>query len=198
MNKLIAGVAGVCLAAATYVAIVPFSNVISTLNHAGANRDPPTTDGFRNTRWEDLGPKDWDQFKLIDEMSKDMRSMSDSDPRAIAMMKKMKEIWDDAPTNPEIDGKAVRIPGYIILLDQNSDGVKEMLLVPYYGACIHSPPPPSNQIIHVLLPQRVQGMRSMDTVWARGTLQVSRSDSSVAASSYLMTAKDVEPYSGAK
>ncbi len=198
MNKLIAGVAGVCLAAATYIAIVPFSKVISTLNHAGMSSDSSTTDGFRTTRWEDLSPKNWDQFKLIDQLSQDMRSLSDSDPRAVAMMKKIKEIWDDAPTNPEINGKAVRIPGYIIPLDQNSEGVKEMLLVPYYGACIHSPPPPSNQIIHVLLPQRVQGMRSMDTVWARGTLQISRSDSSMAASSYLMEAEKVEPYTAAK
>ena len=194
MNKLIVGVAGMCLAAATYVVIVPFSNVISTLNHAGVNSYSSTRDGFRTIRWEDLSPKRWDQFKLIDQLSQDMRSLSDSDPRAVAMMKKIKEIWDDAPTNPEIDGKAVRIPGYIVPLDQNSEGLKEMLLVPYYGACIHSPPPPSNQIIHVVLPQRAQGMRSMDTVWVRGTLQISRSDSSMAASSYLMTAKDIESY----
>ncbi|MEP6587922.1 MAG: DUF3299 domain-containing protein [Polaromonas sp.] len=198
MNKLIVSVAGMFLAAATYVAIVPFSNVLSTLNHPEIKSDSSKTGGFRNTRWEDLGPKGWDQFKLIDELSKDMRSMSDSDPRAIAMMKKIKEIWDDAPTNPEIDGKAVRIPGYIVPLDQNSEGLKEMLLVPYYGACIHSPPPPSNQIIHVVLPQRAQGMRSMDTVWVRGTLQISRSDSSMASSSYLMTAENVEPYTAAK
>ena len=172
MNKLIVGVAGMCLAAATYVVIVPFSNVISTLNHAGVNSYSSTRDGFRTIRWEDLSPKRWDQFKLIDQLSQDMRSLSDSDPRAVAMMKKIKEIWDDAPTNPEIDGKAVRIPGYIVPLDQNSEGLKEMLLVPYYGACIHSPPPPSNQIIHVVLPQRAQGMRSMDSVWVRGSLEM--------------------------
>lgn len=198
MNKLIISIVGMGLAAATYVAIVPFSGAMSALAQSEGRSDSSRTAGYRDTRWEDLGPKGWDQFKLLDDMRKDMRSMSDTDPRAIAMMKKIKDVWDNAPTNPVLDGKAVRIPGYIVPLDQNSEGLKEMLLVPYYGACIHSPPPPSNQIIHVTLPRRAQGMRSMDTVWVRGTLQVSRSDSSIASSSYLMAATGVEPYVAAK
>ncbi|MGH8647404.1 MAG: DUF3299 domain-containing protein [Gammaproteobacteria bacterium] len=214
MNKLMISIVGMCLAAAAYVAIVPFPNPLSVFNQSegegdlsttgtgGDQRDaaknPPGRPTFRDTRWDELGPKNWDQFKLVDDMRKDMRSMSDSDPRAVAMLKKMKEVWDDAPTNPVLDGKAVRIPGYIVPLDQNSEGLKELLLVPYFGACIHSPPPPSNQIIHVTLPQRAQGMRSMDTVWVRGTLRVSRSDSSMAPSSYLMTATSVEPYVAVK
>ena len=36
--------------------------------------------------------------------------------------------------------------------------------MPYFGACIHTPPPPSNQIIHVRAQQAVQGMHAMDTV----------------------------------
>lgn len=194
MNKLKISIAGLGLAAAACVAIVSFSNPLSIFNQSEGKGDLSKTGGFRDTRWEELGPKDWDQFKLVDDMRRDMRLMSDSDPRAVAMLEKMKQIWDDAPTNPVLDGKAVRIAGYIVPLDQNSEGLKEMLLVPYYGACIHSPPPPSNQIIHVILPQRAQGMRSMATVWVRGTLRVSRSDASMTPSSYAMTATDVEPY----
>ncbi len=198
MNKLETSIAGICLAATACLAIVPFFSPLSIFSQSGGKGGLSRTGGFRDTRWEDLGPKGWDQFKLVDEMSKDMRSMSDSDPRAVAMLKKMKEVWNDAPTNPELDGKAVRIPGYIVPLDQNGEGLKELLLVPYFGACIHSPPPPSNQIIHVTLPQRAQGMRSMDTVWVRGTLRVSRSDSSMASSSYLMAATGIEPYVAVK
>lgn len=194
MNKSIVSVATVCLAAAVYVALVPFSVV----THAQGKGQLAKNAAFRETRWEELGPKDWDQFKLLDDMQKDMRSMSDSDPRAVAMLQKIKEIWDHAPTNPALDGKAVRIPGYIVPLDQNGEGLKELLLVPYFGACIHSPPPPSNQIIHVTLPERAPGLRSMATVWVRGTLRVERSESAMAPSSYVMAATGIEPYEAAR
>ena len=50
---------------------------------------------------------------------------------------------------PELDGKRVRIGGYVVPLDFEATNVKEFLLVPFVGACIHVPPPPPNQIIYV-------------------------------------------------
>ena len=52
--------------------------------------------------------------------------------------------------NEELDGKPVRIPGYLLPLEFDGDKVSEFLLVPYVGACIHTPPPPPNQIVHVV------------------------------------------------
>ena len=71
----------------------------------------------------------------------------------------------------------------------------EFLLVPYFGACIHSPPPPSNQIIHVLPKAPAKGLRSMDAVWISGTLRTVRADTSMGVSSYRMDAVLVVPYS---
>ena len=51
--------------------------------------------------------------------------------------------------NTELDGQNVRIPGYLLPLDFDGKKVTEFLLVPYVGACIHVPPPPPNQIVHV-------------------------------------------------
>ena len=67
--------------------------------------------------------------------------------------------------------------------------------MPYFGACIHSPPPPSNQVIHVLPQSLAKGVRSMDAVWISGTLTRVKGDSVMGASSYRMEAKLVEPYS---
>ena len=64
----------------------------------------------------------------------------------------------------------MRIPGFVVPLEDSKDGLKEFLLVPYFGACIHSPPPPANQIIHVLPEHAGQGRASMDTVWVSGML----------------------------
>ena len=147
---------------------------------------------FRELKWEELVPKDWDPMKELKGV--EFASLSDADPRATQMLKKMREVWDNAPSNPALDGQSVRIPGYVVPLEETKDGLKEFLLVPYFGACIHSPPPPSNQIIHVLPTSPAKGVRSMDAVWINGTLATTRTDSFMGAASYRIEAVSVEPY----
>ena len=147
---------------------------------------------YREITWDDLVPKDWDPTKGFKDLN--MGMMSDSDPRAIAALKRMRETWDNAPTNTAMDDTLVRIPGYIVPLEDGKTGMKEFLLVPYFGACIHTPPPPSNQIIHVKPLLVPKGLRSMDTVWVSGKLKTLRSDTTMGNSSYLMEALVVEPY----
>jgi uncharacterized protein len=146
---------------------------------------------FKTITWDELVPKDWDPMKEFKGL--DMNAFSDTDPRAMAMMKRLREVWDSAPTNPAIVGQQVRIPGFVVPLEEGKDGVKEFLLVPYFGACVHSPPPPANQIIHVL-PKDAAKVRSMDAVWVSGTLATLRTDSYMGASSYRVDATAVEPY----
>jgi hypothetical protein len=110
------------------------------------------------------------------------------------MMKRMREVWDNAPVNNAIVGKTVRIPGFVVPLEDTKDGLKEFLLVPYFGACIHSPPPPSNQIVHVRPLTAAKGVRSMDAVWITGTLATVRTDSYMGAASYRIEATSVAPY----
>jgi hypothetical protein len=107
----------------------------------------------------------------------------------------MREAWDNAPTNPAIVGQVVRLPGFVVPLEDSKDGLKEFLLVPYFGACIHSPPPPANQIVHVLPKSPAKGLRSMDAVWITGTLTTGRTDSYMGAASYRIEAVAVAPYS---
>jgi len=162
---------------------------------AGPALAAPVAGTFRKISWGDLTPKDWDPLKEFKDM--EMSRLSDSDPRANAMLKRIREVWDNAPTNNAMEGVAVRIPGYLVPLEDSKAGITEFLLVPYFGACIHSPPPPSNQIIHVLPKAPATGLRSMDAVWVSGTLKTVRSDTSMGVSSYRMDAVLVEPYSQA-
>ena len=153
----------------------------------------PLAGAFRNITWDDLTPKDWDPLKEFKDMN--TSTLSDSDPRANAMLKRIREVWDNAPINNAVEGAAVRIPGYLVPLEDSKAGMKEFLLVPYFGACIHSPPPPANQIIHVLPKAPAKGLRSMDAVWVSGTLKAARSDTTMGVSGYRMDALLVEPYS---
>jgi len=153
---------------------------------------PVAVGAFREIKWDDLVPKDWDPLKQFKSMNFSL--MNDSDPRANEMLKRMRETWDNAPTNNDMDGASVRIPGYLVPLEDTKSGLKEFLLVPYFGACIHTPPPPANQIIYVKADKPPKGFHSMDTVWVSGTLKTLRSDSYMGASGYRMDAVVVEPY----
>jgi hypothetical protein len=147
---------------------------------------------YREISWDALVPKDWDPSKAFKDMN--MGMLSDNDPRAMAALKRMRETWDNAPTNNAMDETLVRIPGYIVPLEDGQAGLKEFLLVPYFGACIHTPPPPSNQIIHVTPLPAPKGFHSMDAVWVSGKLRTLRSDTMMGTSSYRMEAQRVEAY----
>ena len=149
----------------------------------------------RTITWDALVPAGWDPFKDFKDMNFQM--LDDGDPRAGAMLKKMRDVWDNAPVNGALVGQTVRIPGFVVPLEDSKDGLKEFLLVPYFGACVHSPPPPANQIVHVLPKSPAKGLRSMDAVWIIGTLTTGRTDSYMGAASYRIEATGVAPYTEA-
>ncbi len=146
----------------------------------------------REIKWDELMPAHWDPMK--DFKAANFGMFNDADPRAAELLKKMRDAWDNAPVNNAMDGQAVRIPGYIVPLEESKAGLKEFLLVPYFGACIHSPPPPANQIIHITRKAPVKGFHSMDPVWVSGTLKTLRSDTFMGATGYRMEASLVEAY----
>jgi uncharacterized protein len=147
---------------------------------------------YRVINWDELVPAGWDPMKEFKDF--DIATLNDSDVRALRMLKRMREVWDNAPANAALEGQSVRIPGFVVPLEETKDGLKEFLLVPYFGACIHSPPPPANQIVHVLPQTAAKGVRSMDAVWISGVMRQTRTDSYMGASSYRIDAKLVEPY----
>jgi len=57
-------------------------------------------------------------------------------------------------------------------LERSGEHLQEFLLVPYYGACIHTPAPPANQIIRITSPLGSAGLRTMNPVWVQGRLQI--------------------------
>ena len=146
---------------------------------------------YADIKWEQLVPKDWDpsqQFKGMD-----FSKLQDGDPKATEMLASLKNAWDAAPAEPSLQGKKIRMPGFLLPLD-TSESLKTFLLVPYFGACIHSPPPPANQIVQVVLDKPVKGYRTMDAVWVNGTMEIFRSDSPWGAVGYRLKGVKVEAY----
>jgi len=98
---------------------------------------------------------------------------------------------------PELDGRLVRLPGFLVPLDAEAERISEFLLVPYYGACIHVPPPPANQTVYVKLPpEQAFAADVFDTVWVTGTLRVTPTNSDLADAGYRIDATAVAPYEG--
>ena len=147
----------------------------------------------RTIDWDALIPPGWDPMKDLKGL--DFSVLSDADPRAVAALAKLREVWDRAPVNPALANQRVRLPGYIVPLEETREGLTEFLLVPYFGACIHTPPPPANQIVHVLTGRPVAGFRSMDTVWVSGLMTTVRTDSYMGVAGYRIDAEQVAPYS---
>jgi hypothetical protein len=95
----------------------------------------------------------------------------------------------------KLDGSVVRIPGYIIPLEDNDQSVSEFLLVPYPLACIHVPAPPPNLIVHVKMDNgRKVPFDFYEPVWAQGRLKIERTQNIYTSSSYSMAGSGVEPY----
>ena len=148
---------------------------------------------FAEIGWDALVPADWDPMKSFKDLQK-LAALPDSDPRIQKLYDRMRKVWDEAPTIPSMKGREVRIPGFVVPLESGEKGLREFLLVPYFGACIHTPPPPANQIIHVRVNPPVKGFQTMSAVWVSGALGLERSNSELGVSGYSMKAERVEAY----
>lgn len=155
-------------------------------------RPATPTLNYREIEWDDLIPKGWDPMAAFKGLN--MSRLKDSDPRAIEALEKMKAAWAEAPVEPSLDGKRVKLAGFVVPLERKGDAVLELLLVPYFGACIHTPPPPANQIVHVVLKKPAEGLKMMDAFWVSGTLSLQHGDSSLGIYGYRMSGDRLDAY----
>ena len=98
--------------------------------------------------------------------------------------------------NENLDGAMIRIPGFVVPLEFDEEQtISQFFLVPYFGACLHMPPPPPNQIILVNAPKGIQMSALYDPFWIEGQLSTSFQENDMATSAYAMQLKRIEPYS---
>jgi hypothetical protein len=149
---------------------------------------------YKEVEWDELMPEGW-RKKVILELTRMRRygSLTDGDPRADEAYARLKKTWDAAPPTKTYIGKPIRIAGYVVPLDAERMQSSEFLLVPYFGACVHSPPPPANQII-LIKPPKGSRFRTMDAIWVEGILTEGKTSSEVGTSTYVLTADKITLY----
>lgn len=148
--------------------------------------------GVVDLEWEALMPAGWNPKKALEGV--DLAALSDNDPQANALLEKLRRDLDNAPVVKSLDGKRVRIAGFVVTLERNDRGVSEFLLVPYFGACIHTPPPPANQIIHVLPKTPVPAEMAIFPVYVTGTLKTVAAVTPEGAAGYRIADAQVAEY----
>ena len=138
----------------------------------------------RELMWEDLIPPGVPYAEIIGEG--DLNEETDS----------WRPIFDENATklNAALHGAYVRLPGFIIPIEQSSDGGTEFVLVPYVGACIHTPPPPPNQLVLVRAIDPWPGDNLWDPVWVEGRMSTQLMTTEVAETGYALTAEKIEVY----
>jgi len=97
----------------------------------------------------------------------------------------------------ELDGARVRIPGFVLPFEYSASGkITEFLLVPYFGACIHTPPPPPNQIVYVTAEKPVDLGDQWNPIWAIGVLRAKSKINDLGDAAYTLEIDGWEVFDG--
>lgn len=163
--------------------------------------------------WEDLMPEGEDALlaELYSEFYEDMESkmrkrmtlVDDAEDENSALTDIISEgsaqdTMEQIGTYNVVDslnGEKIRIPGYIVPLDFSAKSEHtEFLLVPYFGACLHTPPPPPNQIVFVTADPAAKISNINEPVWLEGTMKTGKFTSELGNSAYELSLSKLEPY----
>ncbi|MDH0749063.1 DUF3299 domain-containing protein [Pseudomonas sp. GD03842] len=148
---------------------------------------------LRVLTWEEMIPPDAPPVKLITAPIHDLSKMADT--LSVESAPAAHQLAPDAPVVKALDGQTVRLPGYIVPLEVSEEGrVTDFLLVPYFGACIHVPPPPPNQIVHVTSELGVKVDELYQPYWIEGPMQVKSTRTDLADAGYQMEADKILVY----
>ena len=150
-------------------------------------------------KWRQLMPPGWSPAGYFAHTPfGTQRELEDTDPRARALLEKLIELGRDAPPLPALQGRMVRIAGFVLPLAQAGDTISRFLLVPYQGACVHTPPPPANQAIVVEPHQAVTVTQVAYPVWVQARLELLLQRTPHMHAAYRMREATVWPFDEAR
>ena len=153
---------------------------------------------YQEILWDALVPPDFTAESIMDKYADELAEFEDGSPEAYDLYMQMQEEFNNAPINEALGETLVRIPGFIAPLDYSAELITEFLLVPYFGACIHVPPPPANQTILVTTSEAygIKPEDSYNPVWILGRVTTEGVTTELAQAGYVIENAIIEPYNG--
>ncbi|MEO0618877.1 MAG: DUF3299 domain-containing protein [Pseudomonadota bacterium] len=202
------------LAAASGLVLVASSSIDFTGNGVAEVTTPTTTPV--DLDWEHLVPEmtpeqeaaleaeqaalaaqipyepDGDDARWLSEIDP-LDKVPDSEEEVIAQLSQIPP-QIEAPVVTTYDGNRVRLPGYVVPLDFEATHLKTFLLVPYVGACIHVPAPPTNQVVFIESSTPIEFTGLYDPVYVTGVMSTKAEKTQLASAGYRIIADNVRPY----
>jgi hypothetical protein len=185
--------------------IPPLLFLTSLLLQAEDGAEQPRDSRFRTIEWIELMPQD-DLDALLNppESLDDIADGSVEDQISSQMQLALEQTSDRRYQQAlisqrvvlEFDGQAIRLPGFIVPLAFNEDQqlATKFFLVPYFGACIHMPPPPPNQIVYAEYDKGIEINSLYQPYWLLGVLSTSLTENDMATAAYSIKVEKVELY----
>ena len=163
----------------------------------------PTSITFDNLEWDDLIPQD-DLNALLnppgyiddiedggfeDDIGSEIKNFLDATSND-----RYQQALVSTNIIKDLNGRAVRIPGFVVPVEFDEEIITEFFLVPYFGACIHSPPPPPNQMIYVQAAKGLKLETLYDPFWISGKLSTTLVENFMATAAYSLEMASYEAY----
>jgi len=157
----------------------------SQASMTGSTQERPVdADGFREIDWLQMIPPD------------ELELLQNAPPVMHSGKLKMQQ-YGSYTVVPTVLGQRVKLPGYVVPMESDDKGfMTEFFFVPFFGACIHVPPPPPNQLIYVTLDEPMKTPEIWDPYWLLGELSAEQIHSGVAGSAYTMKRARLKEYEG--
>ena len=183
---------------------------VDTTNESTTQADTVATDEstqfilndtvYQEIKWSGLVPADFSSKAIMAKYEAQLAQFEDGSPEASDLYAKMQEEFNNAPVNEAVNETYVRLPGFIAPIGYTGDRITKFLLVPYFGACIHVPPPPVNQTILVEADEEygIQPEKMWNPIWVMGKLTIEESKTELAQAGYYIQDAIIEPYNVVK
>ena len=187
-----------------YFLVVALATFSSTIFAQSGDSIPAEETQFQTVEWVDLIPPEVLEILLnppayISEIEDGSPEDQITSQISNATLEEEEDVYQRAlastEVNTELDGQSVRIPGFVVPLEfDEAQTISQFFLVPYFGACLHMPPPPPNQIILVDAPAGVQMAALYEPFWIEGQISTTVSENDMAKSAYAMQLHRLTPY----
>ena len=181
-------------------------------SNADATEQAQLTSKAEVLKWEDLMPEGEDEvlaelyaefyedqeMRMIEQMNLAQAARAETDLMTLVEEGSEFDTMEQIGTYnvvADLDGMTIRLPGYVVPLDFNAESeYQEFLLVPYFGACLHTPPPPPNQIVFVKSETATKITDIYEPVWVEGVMKTGEFGSDLGNSAYELSLSKIEPY----